>query len=303
MERTLEYTITEVHDDKLLIGCFLQSMSFSAKNIIQLKKNPASILLNGEPAYINRPLKVGDHLTIHIIETESSPKIEPVKLPLDILYEDEDFLLVNKPADMPIHPSLNNYTNTLANSVAYYYQSQGIPYVFRCINRLDRDTTGVTLLAKHMVSAGMLSTLIKGQDIKREYLAIVQGTSLPNTGTIDAPIGRVDGSTIERCIDPVSGDSAITHYQVLKRLEDKNLSLVLLWLETGRTHQIRVHMKHLGYPLIGDYIYNPDTTYINRQALHSCKLSFVNPITKEAMQFVAPLPEDMNSLIGTDFSI
>lgn len=295
MKRTLTYRITE-KENGIPIGNFLRSICYSTQVIIALKKIPESILLNGKWEYVNKKLNAGDELTIHLIENESSPHISPIPLPLNIVYEDEDILVVNKPADMPIHPSMNNHDNTLANAVAYYFHAQNVPYVFRCVNRLDRDTTGLTILAKHMLSAGILSDMVRTRTLQREYQAIVCGTTLPDEGTIDAPIARVEGSTIERQVDFEKGESARTHYKVLKRDLTKNLSLLSLTLETGRTHQIRVHMKHIGFPLIGDFIYNPDKTYINRQALHSCRLSFSHPITGESLEFFAPLPEDMTMM-------
>ena len=194
---------------------------------------------------------------------------------------------------MPIHPSLNNYENTLANGVADYYQQKGEAYVFRCMNRLDRDTTGLTILAKHMLSAAILSQDVANRAVHRTYLAIVEGT-LTGSGTIDAPIGRESNSLITRCIDYEHGERAVTHYRILACHNDQ--TLVSLRLETGRTHQIRVHMKHLGYPLIGDYLYHPDMTKISRQALHSSLLEFTHPITKKAMKLSAPLPTDMQKL-------
>lgn len=161
-------------------------------------------------------------------------------MPLSICYEDEDILAVNKPAQMPVHPSLNHYDHTLANAVCGYYNDQEIPYTFRCVNRLDRDTTGLTLIAKHMLSSAILSTAAARREISREYIAIASGKT-PESGTIDAPIGRVAGSTIERQIDFENGERAITHYRRLAYHD--GLSLLSLHLETGRTHQIRVHLK------------------------------------------------------------
>ncbi len=207
-------------------------------------------------------------------------------------------MVINKPAGMPIHPSMNNYYNSLANALAYYFEQQNCPFVFRCINRLDRDTSGLTIVAKHYVSAGMLSAMIANKatsGITREYLAIAKGSVRPLEGTITAPLGRKEGSIIERTVDFENGESAVTHYRVLD--EKNGHSLVSLILETGRTHQIRIHMKYLGYPLIGDYLYNPDMEQIQRQALHAWKLSFVHPITGEKMQFTAPLPEDMAAVL------
>ena len=293
MTRTLEYKITE-DSSSMKIGDFLKKEGFSRQCIIALKKQENGILLNGIWSYVNTTLSVGDTLTLTLTEEDSSAKIPPIDLPLHILYEDEDILVLNKPSDMPIHPSLNNYENTLANAVAYYYDQKNIPFVFRCINRLDRDTTGVTMLAKNPFSAGILSEMVRNREIHREYLAIAHGIFDEKEGTIDAPIGRKDGSTIEREINFKTGEKAVTHYTVLKENTDFNCSQIKLWLETGRTHQIRVHMKHLGHPLLGDFLYNPDMTYINRQALHSYSLSFNHPITKEPMHFTAPVPSDMN---------
>lgn len=294
MKRDLEYRITSA-DEGLTISDFLKKQGFSHAVIVQLKKLTEGIVLNGKWEYMSTRLKEGDCLLIHFEETEGSDNIVATDLPLSICYEDEDILVVNKPADMPIHPSMNNYDNTLANAVCHYYEKQGIPYVFRCVNRLDRDTTGLTILAKHLISSAILNNDVSVRGISREYLAIVKGFT-EESGTIDAPIGRKEGSTIERQIDTLHGETAITHY---KRLAYKDgLSLLSLKLETGRTHQIRVHMKSIGHPLIGDFLYYPDFTKINRQALHSYRLRFHHPITKEPLVFTAPLPEDMQALFS-----
>ena len=293
MERILNCHITE-DADSLRVEQYLRRRGFSYQNLTQLKKMPESILINGVWSYMRTPLHSGDILTVHIRETESSPNIPPVELPLDIVYEDEDIVVVNKPAGMPVHPSLNNYRNSLANALMYYYQQQGKPFIFRCTNRLDRDTSGLTVIAKHMVSSSILSSMTARHEIEREYLAVVRGSVTPSSGTIDAPIGRTGSSLIERKIDFEHGERAVTHYHVIK--EENGHSLVSLILETGRTHQIRVHMKYIGFPLVGDYLYNPDMEYIQRQALHSCRLSFRHPITGKHMEFTADLPEDMDRI-------
>ena len=293
MERILNYHITE-DADSLRTEQYLRRRGFSYQNLTQLKKMPESILINGVWSYMRTPLHSGDILTVHIRETESSPNIPPVELPLDIVYEDEDIVVVNKPAGMPVHPSLNNYRNSLANALMYYYQQQGKSFIFRCTNRLDRDTSGLTVIAKHMVSSSILSSMTARHEIEREYLAVVRGSVVPSSGTIDAPIGRTGSSLIERKIDFEHGERAVTHYHVVK--EENGHSLVSLILETGRTHQIRVHMQYIGFPLVGDYLYNPDMEYIQRQALHSCRLSFRHPITGKHMEFTADLPEDMDRI-------
>ena len=294
MERILTYSITK-KDCAQSIEQYLRSKGYSSQCIKELKKMPQSILINGEWQYMKHILQPDEVLTVHVQEETSSEKIPPVELPLDIIYEDEDILVVNKPSDMPIHPSLNNYYNSLANALAWYFARQNKPFVFRCINRLDRDTSGLTIIAKHMLSAGILSSMVAERSIHREYLALVRGEITPSQGTIDAPIGRKGDSIIERMVDPEHGERAVTHYQ-LKEYKNGH-SLLSIHLETGRTHQIRVHMKHIGFPLIGDHLYNPDMEYMQRQALHSYRLQFLHPITGESMDFTAPLPEDMANVL------
>ncbi len=290
MERVLEYNISQ-EDSGKSIKDFLQEQGFSRQNLVELKKIPESILLNDVWEYVTCKLAEGDTLRIQIKEEESSEKIPPVELPFPVVYEDEDIVVINKPANMPIHPSLNNYENTLGNAAAYYFMQQGKPFIFRCINRLDRDTTGLTILAKHMVSCSMLQSDMVERRISREYLAIVEGVFENKEGTIDAPIGRKEGSTIERIIDYEKGERAVTHYRVLQQKE--KVAMLALKLETGRTHQIRVHMTSIGHPLVGDFLYNPQNKDLSRQALHAWKLSFAHPITKEILNMEAPLPEDM----------
>lgn len=290
MNRNIDYIIDE-DSAGLRVEQFLRRKRYSGQNLSEIKRMPKSILVNGVHYYMRQELSTGDHLQVRICETQNSEKIPPTKLPLDIIYEDEDLLVLNKPAGMPIHPSLNNYTNSIANALAYYFQSQGKPFIFRCCNRLDRDTSGLTIVSKHLVSGSILSDMTKYREVHREYLAIVRGSVTPSEGTIQAPLGRKEGTIIERTVDWEHGEDAVTHYKVVK--EANGHSLVSLRLETGRTHQIRIHMKYLGYPLIGDYLYNPDMEYMTRQALHSHHMEFTHPITGEHMSFTAPLPEDM----------
>ena len=290
MNRNIDYIIDE-GSAGLRVEQFLRRKRYSGQNLSEIKRMPKSILVNGVHYYMRQELSKGDHLQVRICETQNSEKIPPTKLPLDIVYEDEDLLVLNKPAGMPIHPSLNNYTNSIANALAYYFQSQGKPFIFRCCNRLDRDTSGLTIVSKHLVSGSILSDMTKYREVHREYLAIARGSVTPSEGTIQAPLGRKEGTIIERTVDWEHGEDAVTHYKVVK--EANGHSLVSLRLETGRTHQIRIHMKYLGYPLIGDYLYNPDMEYMTRQALHSHHMEFTHPITGEHMSFTAPLPEDM----------
>lgn len=293
MERILQYLIT-AEQAGLTVDRFLRSKGYSNNLLIHLKKNDQAVRIAGQHVYTNHVLTKGEVLCIRIFEEESSPNIVPSPIKLNIVYEDEDLFIINKPADMPIHPSQGNHDNTLANALAWLYQEKGEPFVYRAINRLDRDTTGLLILAKNMLSACILASMVKNRQIHREYLAIADGI-LPARGTIDAPIARAEHSTIERVVDFERGEQAVTHF---RRLSVHNgLSLVSLKLETGRTHQIRVHMKHLGYPLLGDFLYHPDYRYIKRQSLHSYRLKFPHPITGEPMEFLAELPEDMRKIL------
>ena len=298
VNRTFLYSISEA-DHGLRIEQFLRRLGYSRQNLTELKKMPDSIQVNGLNCILKKTLSTGDELAVRIRETDSSEKIPAVNIPFRIIYEDEDILVVDKPAGLPMHPSMKNYHYSLANGLVWYYQQQKESFVFRCANRLDRDTSGLTVVAKHMLSANILSGMGYRHEIEREYLAIVRGNVFPPSGTIDAPLSRREGSIIERKVDFEHGERALTHYQVV---EEKNgHSLVSLRLETGRTHQIRIHLKYLGFPLVGDYLYNPDMEYISRQALHSCRLRFVHPITKEWMEFRAPLPEDMQIPFQWDY--
>ena len=294
MKRIFNYKIPIEFEGQSLLS-YLKAKEYSGPIITHLKRTENGILLNGVWGRVRDVLHEGDILTIQLIENESSENIVPTNLPLDIVYEDEDIMVINKAADTPIHPSQGNYDNTLANAVAYYFQEKGESFTYRCINRLDRDTTGLLILAKHMYSASILSNMVQNREIHREYLAIATG-EVPAEGTIIAPIGRVDGSTIERQVDKENGEYACTHYRTL--LTKNGYSLVSLKLETGRTHQIRVHMKHIGHPLPGDFLYNPDYSVIQRQALHSHRLKFTHPISKESLEFTAELPQDMSSIIN-----
>jgi len=289
MEKVLEYIISS--DTNLVtVLDFLKQEGFS-RHILSSMKNSSGncIVLNGERGFGRSVLKEGDRLVVTVPEVESGENIIRTEMDLDILYEDEDILVINKPAGMPVHPSMGNYENTLANGIAWYFSQKGEDFVYRCINRLDRDTTGALILAKNPLSAAVLSVQMKRRQIRRTYLALVDGV-LPESGVVDAPIARMEGSVITREVNFETGESAVTHYERLA--VGRYYSLAELHLETGRTHQIRVHMKYIGHPLPGDYLYHPDYRRIQRQPLHSFQLEFTHPITKEPMLFTAPVPED-----------
>ena len=289
MNRIFHYQITENEQGTTVLD-FLRKKGFSRHILSSMKADKEALTRNGQRIGGREQLLAGDHFRVRLLETVDSDGIIPVSMPLSILYEDEDILVINKPADMPVHPSIGNYTNTLANGVAAYLDAKDEHSPFRCINRLDRDTSGALILAKNAFSAAVLSTQMRNRQIRRTYLAVVEGITPPN-GTISAPISRVDDSVIERHVDFLRGEPAVTHYE---RLEVKNEhSLLEIHLETGRTHQIRVHMGYIGHPLPADYLYHPVYDCFNRQPLHSLQLEFRHPVTDKPMCLLAPVSEDM----------
>lgn len=294
MDRLLKLTVEKEYD-ALTVKDYLIKHGFSKPLLTKLKHSSSCLLQNNAATYFYCKVKTGDRLFVLVREAAPSEHILPVFLPLTILYEDEDILVVNKAAGMPVHPSLKNYDNTLANAIAWYYRDEASPFVFRCINRLDRDTSGLTVIAKNPLSGAILSRSMKKGDFSRTYYAAVTGCP-PEKGTITAPIAREGESIIRRIVDFEKGQPAITHFERIQ--VGNSYSLIKLNLETGRTHQIRVHMNHLGYPLPGDFLYNPDMTHIHRQALHAKSLSFPHPITGKVMSFDSELPDDIMNLLN-----
>lgn len=290
MKTVITYNIT-TSDAGKTIYTFLREHYFKSKTFTILRHSENdSVFVNRQPVLMKSTLHDGDVLEIIFDEDFSSENIVPVRLPFEIVYEDEHIMVVNKPKDMPVHPAINNFDNTLANGIAYYFKNKGEQFVFRCINRLDRDTSGLLIVAKNRISAAILSDFMKSREIKREYRALVSGhfsdTCLDRCGTVDAPIARVNDSLIERCVNFENGASAVTHYTVLEEYND-NTSLLSIHLDTGRTHQIRVHMAYIGHPLMGDHLYNKNPGQLAHQALHSYRLQFKHPITLEELSFTS----------------
>ena len=278
----------EEERENLTVEWFLRRHGYSRHIITGLKRTEDGIFRNGVRAWTSQAVHAGDVIETHLVETEPSDGILPRPVPFSVVYEDDDILVVDKPADTPIHPSIGNYENTLANGIAWYFEQKGEPFVYRCINRLDRDTSGALILAKNAFSAAVLSTQMRNRQIRRTYLAVVEGITPPN-GTISAPISRVDDSVIERHVDFLRGEPAVTHYE---RLEVKNEhSLLEIHLETGRTHQIRVHLAYLGHPVLGDDVYGKPFPNLTGQCLHAGKIGFMHPTTGEYMEFTSPLPD------------
>lgn len=264
-----------------------KELDISNKLLTKLKTYEDGVTLNGHKEYVTKIPNKDDILKIKIYD-ENSKKIPPSDIPLDIIFEDEDILVVNKPRNMPTHPSYNHYTDTLANGVMNYYKNTN--FTFRVITRLDRDTSGIVVIAKNKFSAEKLSSQMQKKTIKKEYYAICEGTPKNKSGVINAPIKRVDGSSILREVNN-EGKSALTKYQVIK--EKDGYFLVKLLPKTGRTHQLRVHLSYLGTPIKGDSLYGSLVKDMST-LLHCKKIILNHPITDELLEFEAPIPLDMS---------
>ncbi|WP_044023096.1 RluA family pseudouridine synthase [Bacillus sp. SG-1] len=258
------------------------------KTVHQLRMDKA-IILDGQPLNWTTPLKKGDKL--HFSLTEKEYGVIPAEMPLHILYEDAHMMIVNKPAGMNTHPNNPSLEkDTLANAVAWHLQQKGEKVDVQHIHRLDKDTTGAVVFAKHALVKGILDRLLAERKIKRTYWAIVHGLITNKKGTITKAIGRDRHHNTRRRVSP-SGQPATTHFQLLEQNKPKNLSLVQLVLDTGRTHQIRVHMSSIGHPLAGDTLYG-GKPIVSRQALHAKYIEFDHPLTEERLAFEAPFLDE-----------
>ena len=282
-----------IENNKSNINQILQNkLSISSRLLYKLIKSQR-ILLNGNICDTRNHSNVGDTLIVDFNYDEDNSNIVPTKMDLDIIYEDEWLLIVNKPAGVAIHPSILHYSDSLCNGIRFYFDSIGLKKKIRPVNRLDLNTSGLVIFAKCEYIQECLISQMKDHLFKKEYLAICDGIFENKYGTINLPIARKEDSIIERCISD-DGQPSITHYEVLK--EFGNYSLVRCILETGRTHQIRVHMSAISHPLIGDSLYGSLSDLIDRQALHCYKLKFVHPITKKFMDFCGEIPLDFKKL-------
>ena len=254
------------------------------------------IFLNGKNTDSRYEVNIGDNIVVDFNYEEDNSNIVAKNIPLDIIYEDEWFLVLNKPAGIAIHPSILHYEDSLSSGVKYYFDQIGLKKKIRPVNRLDFNTSGVVIFAKCEYIQECFSKQMQEGLFKKNYICIAEGIFDKKIGTIDLPIARKPGSIIERCIDS-NGQTSVTCYNVLEENVSEGISLVNCSLKTGRTHQIRVHMKAIGHPLIGDTLYGFSSNLINRQALHSFQISCIHPVTKKNCNFKAEIPEDIKNII------
>lgn len=299
--KKMRIEITENEAGRPLLHLLRSSLGCSARIVTGLKKRAGGILVNGAHVTVRYVLRAGDILDLALEDEAAADTVTPAALPLEILYEDEDILAVNKPPHMPAHPSRGHHADTLANGLADYYQKRNIPFVCRILTRLDRDTSGVVLLAKNKLSAHRLSSALANGMTEKRYLAFLSGIVAPAAGEITAPIRRAADSIILRVVaerpNEPGAKAACTRYRMLAESRGcaggGRFCAVLAEPVTGRTHQLRVHFAHLGHPILGDSLYGGDCTLLARQALHACALTFPHPATGERITVRAPLPGDL----------
>ena len=255
------------------------------------------VCLNSVPVDTRNGVIINDIITVNLDFEEESENIVSTKMDLNIIYEDDSYLIVNKPAGIPIHPSMEHYTDSLSNGIKYYFDLISLKKKIRPVNRLDKNTSGLVIFAKNEYIQECLVKQMRENIFYKEYIAICEGKFEQEKGIINAPIARKENSIIERCVNE-AGDISITEYEVLKYDKNRNYSVIKCVLKTGRTHQIRVHMSYIGHSILGDTLYGNSSEFINRQALHSYKTSFIHPVEKNKVCYTAPIPNDIKLLIN-----
>lgn len=292
----LNYIIRDI-DTYLTVKEVLKAyFRVSDRLLIKLKKNE-KIYLNDKITNINSAVSTGDKISFELNFMEDNSNIVANKMDLNIVYEDDAYIVLNKQAGIPVHPSMDHYTDSLSNGLKYYFEKIGLQRKLRPINRLDKNTSGLVIFAKNEYIQECLIKQMQDDLFHKEYIAICEGEFKHKKGIINAPISRKENSIIERCINE-NGETAITEYEVLQYNKINNYSIVKCILKTGRTHQIRVHMKYINHPILGDTLYGNSSNLINRQALHSYKICFNHPINKDKVTYTAPLFSDMKNLIN-----
>ena len=286
----ISYTSDE---DSTLKEILLDKLNFSVRSLSKMKREQ-SVLVNGEFKKPSTKIKNGDLIEVKI--EEDMANFEPQDLNLEVIYDDFDIIMLNKPPFMVVHPTKSHYNNTIANGIADYIIKKKEKVKARFVNRLDMNTSGLLIIAKNAYAHHTLSNDMSEDKVEKKYITVVKGIVVDNCGTINKPIYRSAEDSIKRVVDE-RGQDSVTHYKVIDRLNDATVLEVRL--ETGRTHQIRVHMEHIGHGIIGDELYGyVDENLINRQALHAYSLAFEQPRTKEKLEFKTNLPKDIEELIN-----
>ena len=293
---TLEKKVSKEYEGATIREFLKEDLGLSSR-LIRRSAIEKRILVNKKEVRMRYIVHTGDLVQINL-QSDESQNITPEKMDLDIVYEDEDILVINKKPYMVVHPTKTYQSGTLANGVLFYFKETNQNCIVRLVSRLDMNTSGLIIIAKNQFAHMALSKEMEENNLEKRYIAIVHGNLKEKEGTIDAPIYRPDGEEFGtmRIVDE-RGQRSITHYKVIESFKDADLVECLL--ETGRTHQIRVHMKHLGHPIYGDTLYGfeGDEELIPRQALHAYGLDFKSPKTKETLSLRAKLPDDMESLL------
>jgi len=290
MKAILKYNVLKQDDNKTVETVWKQKFGISA-GLFTVLKLSGKLRKNGEICRSIDTVADGDVLTADVTEEEASENIVSSDIRFGIVYEDEFLLVTDKPRGVSVHPSIGNFDNTLANGVMYHWSKNGEKHKFHAVNRIDKDTSGICVVAKNRFAHGILSEQIKRGSFKRRYYAAVKGILPEKSGVIDKPIKRAEESVIKRIVSD-DGKNAVTHYHVVN--ETDGVSLIDVWLETGRTHQIRVHFSDMGYPLVGDWLYGEVAENEKEgHLLHAYSVEFNHPVTGEKLSFCLDLPDDM----------
>lgn len=297
MSTDFTFTVTEAEDGQLLQQVLKRRFSLSRRFLRQLKMNEA-VSVNGEGVYLTSRIKTGDFIRI-VLPPEGKTSVLPEPIPLEIIHEDDDLIVLNKQPGVVVHPTKNYPTGTIANGLIHYWHKKGQHHLVRPVNRLDRNTTGVIVFAKHAYAHHFLAKQLQTTHSVREYRVVVHGVPSSGRSTIDAPLARHPEQPSRRIVHP-EGARAVTHYEVLQWFSAA--AFLSCRLETGRTHQIRVHMREIGHPVMGDAMYGNSDRYshipIRRQALHAYAFQFIHPRTRKIIRYEAEIPEDIRSLIA-----
>ncbi|MGG1532061.1 RluA family pseudouridine synthase [Brevibacillus agri] len=305
----MEYTVKEEDTGMNVEQIVRQKLSVSGRMMQRLTRSKG-ILLNRKPPFLQRQVKAGDVIAVRVADRQEQlqppPQLAAQPLttdskvvPVDILYEDDHLLVANKPAGLMVHPVKQEHNETLLHSLADLFAKRGESVSIHPVHRLDKDTSGAILVAKSSYGHQLADRVLREGGLHREYLAVVSGRLADGTGTIEAPIGKDPRHPTKRRVTD-GGDHAVTHYEVKQTSEA--MSLVRVWLETGRTHQIRVHFAHIGHPLAGDTLYGGARGLLRRQALHAASLRFVHPLLEKELAVEAPVPADMRRLLQAEFA-